>query len=545
METIRTDVLVIGGGIAGCFAAIRARELGNSVLIMEKSSLRRGGGVGPGMDHINMGIWPKGFLTPEMARQKAVLSKKDLLDPNVVYAMDMGAYARLQDLERFGVLVREDDGSYRVWEIPERRYSFVSYRGRQTKVKLAAAVAATGAKTIERTMAVDLLTQDGRVIGAVGYDVREGTLTACLAKATIVCTGDSGRQYLEPDGLFMTYQPTTNTGDAQAVGYRVGAKCTNMEYIYLDYVSLRTGGGVAGIKPFEKMGALVNRHGEKILNDKRDSAQRVFLMAKEIAEGRGPLYWDFRGLPEETIAEYEREMDHEYSVTRQWLQQKGLDFRKDLIPMQLVPAAINGALLTDETFRTSVPGLYAAGSSCAYLLGLSQAMVSGHIAGEVASGDLKDVPEPTASSREIAGIEKLVARYTKKTDGVNPTDLETAVRSIPTDYVGYFKDGELMQKGLEQLLELRARHLPRLFAKNPHETMRCLEVRNIFDMVEMHIRASLMRTETRLAKNGLWPHYRLDYPQMDPQWQKLVVVQRDNGQMTLTTEPIPDLKEMT
>ncbi|MCZ7560205.1 MAG: FAD-dependent oxidoreductase [Burkholderiaceae bacterium] len=246
METIKTDVLVIGGGIAGCFAAIRAREMGNSVLILEKSSLRRGGGVGPGMDHINMGIWPKGLLNPETARQKAILSKKDLLDPNVVFAMDKGAYARLLDLEKFGVLIREDDGSYRVWEIPERRYSFVSYRGRQTKVKLAAAVAATGAKVLERTMAVDLLTQDGKVIGAVGFDVREGTLTACLAKATIVCTGDSGRQYLEPDGLFMTYQPTTNTGDAQAVGYRAGAKCTNMEYIYMDYVSLRTGAALPG-----------------------------------------------------------------------------------------------------------------------------------------------------------------------------------------------------------------------------------------------------------------------------------------------------------
>lgn len=543
METVKTDVLIVGGGIAGCFAAIRARELGCSVLILEKSSLRRGGGVGPGMDHINMGIWPKGFLTQEEARKKAILSKKDLLDPNVILAMDQGAYARLLDLERFGVLVREDDGSYRVWEIPERRYSFVSYRGRQTKVKLAAAVAATGAKTLERTMAVDLLTHEGRVIGAVGFDVREGNLTACLAKATIVCTGDSGRQYLEPDGLFMTYQPTTNTGDAQAVGYRAGAKCANMEYIYMDYVSLRTGGGVAGIKPFEKMGALVNRHGDKVLRDKRDSSQRAFLMAKEIAEGRGPLYWDFRSLPEETIAAYEREMDHEYPVTKQWLKQRGLDFRKDLIPLQLVPAAINGALLTDEAFKTSLPGLYAAGSSCAYLLGLSQAMVSGHIAGEHASQDAKRLPEPLPEDGQISRVDKLVKKYSKKTDGVSPTDLETAVRSIPTDYVGYFKDGELMKKGLEKLLELRAQYLPNLFARNPHETMRCLEVRNIFDMVEMHIRASLMRTETRLAKNGLWPHFRLDYPKMDPQWEKLVVIRKVDEEMTLATEPIPDLKE--
>lgn len=543
METVNADVLIIGGGAAGCFAALRAAELGSSVLILEKASLKRGGGLGPGMDHINMGIWPKGFLTLEMAREKAALSRRDLLDPNVVLAIDRGAYARIQDLERFGVPVREDDGSYRVWEIPERRYSFVSYRGRDSKVRLSEAVLKSRARVMERTMAVDLLVRDGRVIGAMAFNVREGTLTACLAKSTIVCTGDSGRQYLEPDGLFAVYQPVTNTGDAQAVGYRAGAKCTNMEYIYMDYVSLRAGGGIAGIKPFEMMGALVNRHGEKVLLDKTDSARRAFLMVKEIAEGKGPLYWDFRGLSEEVIAAYEREMENEYPVTREWFRQKGLDFRKDLIPLQLVPAAINGGLLTDETFRTSVPGLYAAGSSCAYLLGLSQAFVSGHIAGEKASQDAKSLPEPVLENRQANDIRKMVDGYSRRKGGENPIDLETAVRSISTDYVGYFKEGELMKRGLERLHELRVQYLPRLFARNPHETMRCLEVRNIFDMIEMHIRASMMRTETRLAKNGLWPHYRVDYPEIDPAWEKLVVIRRDGGEMKLTTEPVPDLKE--
>ncbi len=91
METVNTDVLIIGGGFAGCFAAIRAREMGSSVVVMEKASLRRGGAVGPGMDHINMGIWPKGLLDLEHAKKKAILSKRELLDPNVVLAMDKGA----------------------------------------------------------------------------------------------------------------------------------------------------------------------------------------------------------------------------------------------------------------------------------------------------------------------------------------------------------------------------------------------------------------------------------------------------------------------
>ncbi|HOF02644.1 MAG TPA: fumarate reductase/succinate dehydrogenase flavoprotein subunit, partial [Atribacterota bacterium] len=76
------------------------------------------------------------------------------------------------------------------------------------------------------------------------------------------------------------------------------------------------------------------------------------------------------------------------------------------------------------------------------------------------------------------------------------------------------------------------------------ELMRCCEVQNIFDMIEMHIRASLYRTETRMRKVGLHPHYRVDYPETDPKWEKWVVVQKDNdGHMILSTSEVPELKE--
>ena len=81
--------------------------------------------------------------------------------------------------------------------------------------------------------------------------------------------------------------------------------------------------------------------------------------------------------------------------------------------------------------------------------------------------------------------------------GINPKDLEIAVRSIVTDYVSYIKSEGMMLKGLEKLLELKEHFFGKLTAHNPHELMRCLEVKNIFDMIEMHIRASLYRKETR------------------------------------------------
>jgi succinate dehydrogenase/fumarate reductase flavoprotein subunit len=541
MDIIKTDILVIGGGIAGCFAAIHASEMGKGVVLLDKATIRRGGSVGPGMDHVFIGIHPE-TITLEEAKEEAIRRVKELLDPNVVLTLYKEAHKRVLDLEKFGVKVREDDGSYFIWKIPERKFYLVSYRGVDTKVKLAEAVGKTKTNVVERTMAVDLLTHKGTAVGVVALNVRDGKITTILSKATILCTGEAGRQYLEPDGLFLTYHPTTNTGDSEAMAYRAGAKLANMEYIYMDYTSLRAGGGIAGIKPFDKMGILVNRKGEQVLK-REDSTRRGFVMAKEIAEGRGPLYWDFRHLPEDVLKWYDREMDHEYPITKEWFKQRGLDLKKDLIPVQLVPTAIIGGLVVNEKFETSMRGLYAAGSATAYVMGLTEAAVCGHIAAESASNYASETGEIICQEQEVKGIESQIMALMKKSKGILPADLELAVRSIPTDYVGYFKSGGLMEKGLETLLELRKACLPSLKARNPHELMRCLEVRNIFDMIEMHIRASLMRKETRLRRVGLHPHYRVDYPETDPNWEKLIVITREGGEMKLSTQVIPKLKE--
>ncbi|HOR42887.1 MAG TPA: FAD-dependent oxidoreductase, partial [Atribacterota bacterium] len=379
MTVVQSDILIIGGGIAGCFAAIKASEMGKSVALLDKATIRRGGSVGPGMDHISIGVHPEA-MTLEEAKISALKNRKELYDPNVMLACDVHAYERIKDFEKYGVHMQEDDGSYRIWKIPERHSYFLSYRGVDTKVKLAEAVKKTKTKIFERTMGVELLKHDGRVVGAVAINTRTGELTTFLAKATILATGEPGRQYIEPDGPFMTYYPITNTGDAEAMAYRAGAKLANMEFTYVDYTLSRAGGGIPGIKPFEKLGKYVNRFGDSFINSLEDSKKRVFLMVKEVMEGRGPIYIDLRGLPEDVIREYEREMEHEYPITIEWFKQRNLDFRKDLIPIQLIPAGIHGGPIIDETLKTSVPGLYAAGAATAFVMGLGRAAVTGHIA---------------------------------------------------------------------------------------------------------------------------------------------------------------------
>lgn len=102
----------------------------------------------------------------------------------------------------------------------------------------------------------------------------------------------------------------------------------------------------------------------------------------------------------------------------------------------------------------------------------------------------------------------------------------------------------MMEYALEKLLDLKNNFTDKMTASNPHELMRCCEVKSIIDYAEMHIRASLYRKETRFRHLANYVHYRADYPDTDPKWEKWVVVEKgENNEMELSTSEIPELKE--
>jgi len=549
MKVVETDVLVIGGGIAGCFAALRASEIAKDITILEKSTIKRGGAVGPGMDHIQPGIGSpiSGAPTLEMELESAQSKKlrQRLVDPNIYLSQSREGYDRLEDWESFGVKIKEDDGSYSLIWMPERPgFSQLYIRGADMKVRQGEAVHKQhNIHVLDRVMGVDLFVQDGKVTGAIGFNTRSGEVTAFLSKATILSTGPADRQYINPDGLFLTYYSPASAGDGQAIAYRAGAEIINAEFGLMDYTTCRSGGGIFGVHAFGKMPILRNRLGENVLKNLEDSAKRGTLMVKEITEGRGPLYFDASEMPEDEFRLMDRSIDHEYPITRKWYKERGLDLRKSLIPVQIVMTATGAQILADENCRTSMKGLYVAGQTGHEMGTLFGASVSGHRAGEVAAGDALKAEKPALDEEQVQKIEKVIKAPLAIRDGVDSIDLEEAVRGINTDYVGYYRSEGMMQKGLELLLKHRKVHLSNLCAKNPHELMRCLEVRNIFDISEMHIRASLVRKETRLIGTGMTHHNRVDYPDTDPVWEKWIVVEIEDGEMKLSTKEIPGLKE--
>ncbi|MFB3883960.1 MAG: FAD-binding protein [Thermodesulfobacteriota bacterium] len=547
---IDTDVLVIGGGIAGCFAALKASEIVKNVTVIEKATLRRGGSVGPGMDHVSAGVGSPIPNTPTLEEaikdaQSTGVGKRGLsgFSGNHFLKVAKGMYDRILDFERFGVKMREDNGSFKqIWPKERGNYGCLTVRGVDLKTKLGEAVQKTKVNVLERTMAVDLLTHDGAVTGAVALNVRNGMITVVKSKAIVVSTGVAGRVFIPQDGLFLTYDSTTNCGDGSAMAYRAGAELINVEFAYLDYVSVRDGGGIFGLMPFEWLPHLVNQRGEQLINSWEDSRNRLDIMIREIKEGRGPVYWDCRHLPEEAFEILERNIANEYPITQKWYKDWGINIRKDLIPIQIVPCSFCGGLLIDEDMKTSLKGLYAAGDQTSFTYGLSGSASSGHLAGEYAANYAREAGKQSIEEEQVQRcIGKIRAPLREK--GINPIELEEMARAISTDYTGLGRTGVVREKGLEILMGLREKYIPTLHARNFHELMRCVEVQNIFDTIEMHIRASLVRKESRSIKRGgisFWQHQRNDYPKTDPEWEKWIVIHRENGEMRLSTRKLPE-----
>ena len=202
------DVLVVGGGLAGCMAAIRAGELNDRVILVDKSNPERSGCAATGVDH----IWayfpevqgPEGVTLEDLVDDHVNNLGGGLANREVVHYVAETALDRILDLERFGVKIRYEDstlpGKFRlVYQLHACRNT-LHFDGRDVKRFLTKAVRERGVEIADRVMATDLLLHDGQIAGAVGYGTRDGHLHLFRAKAVVMATGRPNRLYKTPVG---------------------------------------------------------------------------------------------------------------------------------------------------------------------------------------------------------------------------------------------------------------------------------------------------------------------------------------------------------
>jgi len=503
-QRIETDVLVVGGGSAGCMAAVHAKDADPSldVTVMEKGALRSGGAIAMGMDALNIVAVP-GISTPEEYVESMTGLCQGILDQRLCYVMAERSFGILRKLEDWGVgFPRDTEGEYEVFQVHPKGRFLVPMDAPDLKRILAREVRSRGVSVIERTMATSLMTEDGAVVGATGLNVRTGQFVVCSAKATILATGAAGRFGLPSTGyLFGTYEFPGNAGDGYSMAYRAGAELTGFEYTFVGF-RVKDYNGPLWYITLPRGGEMVNALGEVLSTVDQEAGYPgvpVLKAWREIKEGRGPIYLRLTHLPEERIEKIEGILfGTERPTLGRFLEGRGVDLRRDLLETEFTePNICSGhgitGLVVDEWARTSLSGLYAVGDVAAVpLQHLTGALVFGAIAGENAAHQASKAEMPGISTEQVKDEEARVFEPLTRDGGLSPSTCEYKIRRTINEYIAPPKTGSKLEIALRRIARFR-RDVEELRAGDFHELGRVLEVSCILDCAEMCARASLER----------------------------------------------------
>jgi succinate dehydrogenase/fumarate reductase flavoprotein subunit len=507
-KIIETDVLVIGGGMAGCFAAIKAKEKGLDITLVDKGYVSKSGQTpfagSYAVFHADWGhdleAWMHQINTVGEYVNNRLWTETVFKD----------SYERYQDLVSWGVEFnkdKNDDVIRRASLLGPCQAIFMGWR--KFAQILRTQVLKAGVTIIDRLMISDLLKQDGRIVGAVGFRMESHDLYTFMAKATIMSAGAGG---LKAAG----WPIHELTADADVMAYKAGAEITGKEFSDPHPTSAEHpayfGSIMKGGKPL--FGKLRNAEGDEI-------------------KGQGTLFLDLEFEAHAGRAPITQESP-EGTYTRIGGGASGMSVHK-----------AEGIWPTDSHCATNIPGLYAAGDSCGTMqsgavygsigLALCGASVTGARAGWGAAEYAAQTKKPEADEGEIERMKRAVHAPIERKGGFSPRWVTQVLQNtmIPY-YIMYIKQGERMQAALTLVEFMRDHLVPKLTAKDPHELRLAHETKNMVLNAEMRLRSSIFRTESRGC------HYREDYPQRDDaNWLAWVKLKQVDGRMEVLKEPIP------
>lgn len=539
---LQADVLIIGGGAAGCLAAMAARQKGADVLLVEKAgSITRSGSCASGIDSYKVLLEEAPWDTPEayLASLDSNRSKPEDIKVHDTFARNSKRIFRY--LEEIGVAFKDPaTGRYeRVVPLGTEHPTNVSFDGANLKPIMARAARNAGARVLEKVAVEGLLTNSGRVVGAAGFHVRDGQFYIIRAKQTLMTAGGAVRFYPNSSGhSFATHTPPFNSGDGQAMAFRAGAELTNMEFTTSSIEPL--GFSAPGLSAFIGLGArLLNARGERYmkryhpLEEHAPRAVMVRAMLAEMSEGRGPCYFDCRHFTVEQINRLKRDLSNGKPTLLDFFAARGLDLATDLIPFAPREMDCNGnGIKIDGACRSSLEGLFAAGNCSCASLALPGACTLGYVTGEKAAA-ARSGPMPEADRTQIKELKETVFRPLQRQTGVRSSELEDELRRVMREFAGFERTDEGLKAADGRLTALK-KDSQLLVATNYHELVRAHETRNLIDISLLIVAAALERKESR----GL--HYRSDFPRHDEAWNGFIVATSEQQEkVRLSFERLP------
>jgi succinate dehydrogenase/fumarate reductase flavoprotein subunit len=536
-EDVVTDVLVIGSGMAGLFAAVKAHDAGAKVMMVSKGRLGSSG----------LTPFAKGIFSYDEKKEKlsideyvAKVSRSALGTNNEVYTRQLAEHskARVDELREWGFF---DSAIY--------NKSF-SKPMNDRNIPL-----------IERVMITNLLKVDGKVAGAVGFSFDDEKIITIRAKSVIICTGSGA---FKPNGF-----PICDlTHDGSIMAYNIGAKITGKEWNDGHPASMKNSADSYGNwhDMFEQKPSTtkvqVNHHLGVDLNYtayvtgnsvqmgppgmSNNKVKGGPYVPEEFARTDGPPQGggeneQRRGPPPGEDGERRGPPGGEgeggrppgMSSSPVGGSSAGMSIHKS-----------EGLTPINDKCESTIKGLYAAGDALgSHMSGgiytqigssLSGSAIQGAIAGEESAKFCKTIEMPSVSKEQIAKIKEEILAPLKRKAGYSPAWITHALQAaVIPNFVLYIKKERMLDAALAYVEELKESHLPHIKASDMHELRLAHETVNMVISAEMKLKASLMRKESRCS------HYRLDYPKMDNEnWQAWINIYKDeNSKMAFEKQP--------
>lgn len=539
-KRLKTDILIIGGGTAGCYAALTiAAKSDAQILICEKAHIKRSGCLAAGVNALNA------YITEGRVPQDYVdYAKRDadgIVREDLLLTMSERLNAVTARLEQLGLVILKDkDGKY-----VTRGNRNLKINGENIKPILAEAVEKLPQVTVyNRVNITDFAVENGRIQGAFGIGIEDETFYAIEAKAVLVATGGAAGLYKPNNPGFSRHKmwyPPFNTGAGYAMGIRAGAEMTTFE---MRFIALRCKDTIAPTGTLAQgVGAKqINSHGE-VYEQKYGltTSERVYGTVNENLEGRGPCYLQTEGItPEQDDALMKAYLNMAPSQTLKWIESGKMPSQQNVEIEGTEPYIVGGHTASgywvDTRRATTIPGLYAAGDVAGgcpqkYVTG---ALAEGEIAGEAMVDFLKTASAPTAVAEEtvqahIAEAEKFLqekpAQFTtEQLEEAMQTVMDAYAGGIKTNYRFNEKQLAIADEKIVQLMQLS----DTLHAADFQELMYIYELRERLVVCRSVIAHLGARKETRwhsFAEN-------LDYPQKDDaNWKCYVNSRLKNGKI--------------
>jgi succinate dehydrogenase/fumarate reductase flavoprotein subunit len=533
-ETIKTDVLCVGGGIAGLMGAIRAGEMGAKVVVAEKGNPLYSGCGRMGNDHFETWIPEVHGEDRDAWIEELLRTAKGeiLIGKDILRAQFMKAYDVVRLWDSYGIPMKyKGKWEFAGHTFPGRPFTHIKYEGRFQKKILVKQAEDRGARIVSRVMVLDLLQDGDAVTGAVAVDTREDKVYVFEAKVVLLATGKCSRLYpcLTPGWMFNDPHGNTQSGDGRAMALRAGAELQNLEMPqrhigpkYFTKFGQATWVGVVRDWYGKPAGTFVSkpdrRYGDMICEVNKLAPEQY------TKAGKGPLYMDCTGIEKEDLDYMLHWFVHEGNVSLlDHMKEEGIDLRKHPIEFATYPLRGGGLIVANGKAETSLRGLYAAGDEA--FGDISAAATFGYIGGENAAAYAEAAGEPDVERgrSRIEEAKGLIDRLRGRANGPDWEETQVALQQTMLDYAGHVRNESLLLQGLHHLRRIKEKAGTTMVARNPHELGRCLEVLNMLDLGEATFVMALDRKESR----GL--HVRPDYPFIDPTLNQAHIISRKAG----------------